>query len=109
MAGEIILRALQGEFSTSEWAYWSSTLALDISQEFDALDSSGSTRGPIFYPAGEYPNLTPMEFSELRDQVSMLAFLAEDPVVKREVYEIAGSGYLRTMEALNGIGDSVHR
>ncbi|MEU9277183.1 hypothetical protein AB0D87_24270 [Streptomyces sp. NPDC048342] len=75
MAAEMVLRAFEDGFQIKEWADWCSTIALDIHQEFDALLYPGDGGAPIFHPAPEQPEPTPMEELELRDQVTALDLL----------------------------------
>ncbi|MDT0469743.1 hypothetical protein [Streptomyces gibsoniae] len=75
MVEEMILRAYVNDFRIREWADWCSSLILDIHQEFDALLCPREDGAPIFYPAPEQPELTPMQALELRDQVAALDLL----------------------------------
>ncbi|MFF3585096.1 hypothetical protein [Streptomyces mirabilis] len=87
MAAEMVLRAFGNGFRIREWADWCSTLVLDIHQEFDALLYLRHDGAPIFYPAPEQSELTPMEALELRDQVAALDLLRQG----------VGSDQLRTI------------
>jgi hypothetical protein len=100
MAGEIVLRGLAPGFVLAEWADWASTLALDISQEFDAMLDESESEGVVFRPAGEFPDLTPMEYMELHDQVRTLSLLADRPRDERELGELVRAGARRTADTL---------
>ncbi|KUJ54700.1 hypothetical protein ADL25_05975 [Streptomyces sp. NRRL F-5122] len=102
MAAEMVRRAFENGFRIREWADWCSTLVLDIHQEFDALLHPGDNGAPIFYPAAERPELTPMEALELRDQVAALDLLRRG-VGSDQLSAINEEGNARVASALSRI------
>jgi hypothetical protein len=80
-------------------------VGLDIGQEFDALLSEADGEpGPRFFPAGTFPDLTPLAAAELVDQVNVLVNLsAGQPGNIRRVLEISKSGRKRTREIVEAI------
>lgn len=102
MAAEMIQRAFESDFRVREWADWCSTLVLDIHQEFDALLHPGDDGAPIFYPAPEQPELTPLEALELRDQVLALDLLRRG-VGSEQLHAINEEGNSRVASALSRI------
>ncbi|MEU8125334.1 hypothetical protein AB0C21_42050 [Spirillospora sp. NPDC049024] len=63
------------------------------------LDESDSD-GVVFRPAGEFADLTPMEYTELHDQVRTLSLLAERPRDESELGELIRAGARRTADTL---------
>lgn len=103
MAAEMVWRAFQDYFQIKEWADWCSTLVLDIHQEFDALLYPRDEDAPIFYPAPEQPELTPMEALEMRDQVTALNLLRRGGG-DDQLRALNESGKSRVASALSRIG-----
>lgn len=102
MAASAVRGFFAEDSGVADWADLVSTVSLDISQEFDAfLSEADPESAPRFFPAGTFPDLTPLEAAEIVDQVDVLVNLAAgQPANVRRVLEISKNGRKRTREIL---------
>ncbi|TDD60614.1 hypothetical protein E1293_45615 [Actinomadura darangshiensis] len=84
----------------AEWVDWCSTLALEINQELDSMASEGESAESAFYPAGDLPELTPMERLELRDQLQTLVLLENRSETHDDIHALARQSAARMENAL---------
>ncbi|MFI7307547.1 hypothetical protein ACIBM8_30505 [Micromonospora aurantiaca] len=105
MAAAAVRGLFAEESSIAELADLVSTVSLDIGQEFDGrISEVDEESGPRFFPARNFPDLTPLEAAEIVDQIEVLVNLsAGQPANSRRVLEIAKNGRKRNGEILETI------